>query len=255
VGRRLTPLGCEDVEVSLCREVRLELNINGQSYVTLLGTPGAEKELVLGYLYTEGLFDPREGWPDVRLEERRQGGGLDSVRARIELPGRETPAETELWKAASGHTSRKTPWTGADRRVETPATIPAGVILDALDALRGHQPIYAETRGVHAVSLHRSDGRFLCCFEDVGRHNALDKVIGRGLIEGLPLSRAFVLLSGRASLEMVLKTARAGIPLLCCISSPTAQAVETADMLNVALVKPESGRTLLVYANAWRVVC
>jgi FdhD protein len=123
-----------------------------------------------------------------------------------------------------------------------------------LPDLRQRQPLYQATRGVHALAMYRPDGEFLVCYEDVGRHNALDKTIGRALLEGWDLGDKMVLLSGRASLEMVLKTARAGIPLLVCFSAPTALAAEAAKALNLTLVARREDKYLAAYTHARRII-
>ena len=115
------------------------------------------------------------------------------------------------------------------------------------------QPLYRRTGGAHAAILFDSNGHPIFFSEDMGRHNALDKVIGSSLIEGIPSHDKVIVSSGRASLEMILKTARAGFPLFVAMSRPTSRAVEAAKFYNITLIDLAKD-TNRIYSHARRIV-
>jgi FdhD protein len=129
-----------------------------------------------------------------------------------------------------------------------------GVVAALPDRLRAAQRLFDETGGVHAAGLFTPDGEPLVVREDVGRHNAVDKVIGRALLDGLlPLSRCVLQVSGRASFELVQKARMAGVPMLAAVSAPSSLAAELADDAGITLVGFSRGRSFSVYAHPERI--
>jgi FdhD protein len=128
-------------------------------------------------------------------------------------------------------------------------------IITALpDRLLAHERVFESTGGLHATGLFRPDGELVVAREDVGRHNAMDKLIGSRLLEGeSPLSASVALVPGRASFELVQKAAVAGIPILCAVSAPSTLAVETARRLGVTLVGFLRGARFTIYTHAQRI--
>jgi FdhD protein len=246
-------------ERCLAEEVALEIAINGQPYGLLMQTPGRERELVVGYLFTEGLI---EGSSEVEFLSIGPGAGLlglEGLRAEARLPrlegGKALPERLSLSLSSCGLCGKES----LDQvgrgvaRVRSRRRFSWQVLPRLVEDLHLRQPLYEETRGVHAAAIYEADGAHVCCFEDVGRHNALDKAIGHCLLEGIGLEDKAVVLSGRASLEMILKAARGGIPLVLCFSNPTVLAVEAAKSLNLTLVARESGETLAAYTHTRRL--
>ena len=210
---------------SLAVETALEVVVNGRSHSVLMQTPGAETELVTGYLYTEGLIDSPKDLDGLEFLPGPSFLGIEGLQVRAHIPGLEgqaLPDRPALSLSSCGLCGKE----ALDKlgrglsRVRSKQVFSWHTLERLLDDLSNHQPLYAETRGVHAVALYAADGTFRVCYEDVGRHNALDKVVGRTLIDGGGFSDKVLVLSGRASLEMALKAARAGVPLLLCFSSP-----------------------------------
>lgn len=245
--------------IHLARETALEVVVNGRSHSLLMQTPGAETDLLVGYLFTEGLIDAPDQIHRITLGPAGEFLGAQMTRAEVDIPGldvtvglpdRPTVALSSCGLCGKEALNKLGRGMG---RVKSRQRFRWSSLLGIMGDLRRHQPLYDQTRGVHAAALYNPEGGFEGCAEDVGRHNALDKVIGRSLLENRSLDDKLVLLSGRASLEMVLKTARAGLPVLLCLSSPTLLAVEAAKQLNLTLVARRDDRFLAGYTHTRRL--
>lgn len=244
----------------LALEAPLDVVVDGRPHTLLMRTPGQDRELVTGFLHTEGLIDAPDQILAMEFSEGPGLLGVPGTKANVSLNGRSVksplPERPALSLSTGGISARDI----LDRRFSSIAPVESrqvfhwGVLSGLLRDLKRHQPLYELTRGTHAVALYESDGRLACCFEDVGRHNALDKVIGHTLSEGGTFGDKLVVLSGRASLEMVLKSVRAGIPVCLCFSSPTLLAVEAATAMNLTLVGRQEDRTLAGFTHTFRLV-
>jgi FdhD protein len=228
--------------VSRFKEKRL-----ARSWGITLRTPGHDEELALGLLFGEGRIASAA---DVEAMERMSGDGLRVVLAEhVE----DTPSQARAATAACG-------LCGSGRWMEAEPLEDHGFrlfweALDALpDLLRGMQETFSSTGGVHAAALFDSEGSVIAMREDIGRHNAVDKVIGWALREQrVPLHSAGLLLSGRAGYELIHKAAMARIPFIAAIGAPTSLSVSTANRLNqtiAAFVRP--GRATL-YTGSFRL--
>src|SRR6185437_7633437 len=139
-------------------------------------------------------------------------------------------------------------------RVEAPLEVPAALLAELPDRLRAEQAAFAATGGLHATGLFDERGELVCLREDVGRHNAMDKVIGWAFREGrLPLADAILCVSGRLSFELVQKAAVAGCPLLVAVGAPSSLAVELAEDRGITLCGFVRGGRVNVYTESWRV--
>jgi FdhD protein len=237
----------------------LEIRLRGEPFQVLMRLPGWEKELALGFLYTEGIIrDLSEvttmhfcatatdlllppNVVDVHLAdaawERRGRRHLEVAYASCGLCA----------KMALSELCRKTAAVSSD------VTVTAAALLKLLDRMHQLQKIFRETGGTHGVALATPDGEVFLLAEDVGRHNAMDKVIGRALLQKLDLSRLVALLSGRISFEMALKAVRAGIPILAAVSAPTSMALNLAQELNLTLVGFARNQRLNIYTRPQRL--
>jgi FdhD protein len=240
-------------------EEPLQIRLAGEPFQVLLRLPGWEKELALGFLHTEGIVqslgevismhfcgtatDPvlPPNVVDVQLTDaalaRRGRRHLEVAYASCGLCAKEAVSEIR----------RKVP------KVKSDLSLTVSQLMDLLARLPQAQPLFHATGGTHGVALASPDGRLFLSAEDVGRHNALDKVIGRALLQRLDLSRLVALLSGRISFEMALKAVRAGIPLLAAVSAPTSLALELAQELNLTLVGFAREDRLNVYTHPQRL--
>jgi FdhD protein len=222
-------------------------------------TPGHEAELAVGFLRTEGLIeddDPIEAvtFGDAATVSRPD----DEVTVHLARPfDASRVAERHFVATASCGICGKASLDEVEVRC---APIPDGPLVDAQTllalpaTLRAAQDVFDHTGGLHAAGLFAPDGTLLALREDVGRHNALDKLIGSQVIAGaLPLHDRVVLVSGRASFELVQKAAAAGVPILAAVSAPSDLAVEAAERLGVTLVGFLRGTGFNVYARRDRV--
>jgi FdhD protein len=203
-------------------EEPLEIRVDGRPLAVTMRTPGDDEELALGFLYGEGLIDG----------PRRAGPTEDFAANTVEVEGPllRDPGERRFYTTSSCGVCGK----GALEEVTVhcpPAAKGPLVDRDLLAALpdRLRQPVFARTGGLHATGLFDAGGEPLITREDVGRHNALDKVVGRALIDGLlPLRDRVLCVSGRLAFELVQKAAVAGAPILVGVGAPTSLAVELA---------------------------
>ena len=221
-------------------------------------TPGHEAELAVGFLRTEGLIDG----PEVVSTEGGDPASLnqpdDTIVVRLSRPfDASVVAERHFIATASCGICGKASIDEIAIRCET---LPDGpivqrtVILALPDLLRAAQRAFDQTGGLHAAALFSPRGELLEIREDVGRHNALDKLVGSQLLAGtLPLHDRILMVSGRVSFEIVQKAAVAGVPIVCAVSAPSDLAVETAERLGVTLVGFLRGDGFNVYSHDRRI--
>ncbi|MFL5576115.1 MAG: formate dehydrogenase accessory sulfurtransferase FdhD [Gemmatimonadaceae bacterium] len=234
-----------------------------ESVSVTMRTPGSDVELAMGFLYTEGIIASADevdvpgaeppisagtrGCNTVRIEVRR---GVPVDVRRLERHFYTTSScgvcgKTSLEALAAGREVRLAP----DRPVVSAATVHA-----LPDTLRAAQAVFRQTGGLHAAALFDPAGRLLSLREDVGRHNALDKLIGAQLLAGaLPLDDHLVLVSGRASFELMQKALMAGVPVLAAVGAPSSLAVETAEAYGATLLGFVRNGRFNVYAGARRL--
>jgi FdhD protein len=229
-------------------EEPLEIRINGVPVAVTMRTPGHDEELALGFALSEGL----------RPKDARLPDDLAANTVELDAPGFD-PARL----ARSFYTSSSCGVCGKGAleavsveapRVTSELTVSAELIAVLPDRLRAAQPAFEATGGIHATGLFDEHGELLCLREDVGRHNALDKVIGWAFRGGLlPLDRSVLCVSGRLSFELVQKAAVAGCSLLVAVGAPSSLAVELAKDRGVTLCGFVRGGRLNVYSEPWRV--
>ncbi len=221
-------------------------------------TPGNEAELAVGFLRTEGLLDGQEvlgtsgGDPGVLSQPD------DTIVVRLSRPFDDsTVAERHFVATAScgicGKASIDEVALRTDPLPDGPV-VSRSIILALPDLLRAAQRAFDETGGLHAAGLFTPGGELLGLREDVGRHNALDKLVGSQVLAGaMPLHDRILMVSGRVSFEIVQKAAVAGIPIVCAVSAPSDLAIETAERLGVTLVGFLRGDGFNVYAKDGRI--
>lgn len=209
-------------------------------------TPGADLDLAVGFLFTEGIIRASEELWEVESCGPLQRPGLHRNGVRAELHPEVEPDLERLQRhfyttsscGVCGKTSLEALEIAAGRSaVETHLDASLEVILSLPDRLREAQAVFGRTGGLHAAALFDPQGRLLCVREDVGRHNALDKLIGAQLHgRSQPLAAGIVLLSGRASYELLQKAFMAAAPIVCAVGAPSSLAVEAAERFGITLV-------------------
>ena len=221
-------------------------------------TPGHEAELAVGFLRTEGLIDGTEvvdveGGDPVTLSQPD-----DTVVVRVSRPFDDSAVTERHFVATAscgicGKASIDEVALRCDPLPEGPV-VARTVILALPDLLRAAQRAFDETGGLHAAALFSKSGELIAIREDVGRHNALDKLVGSQLLDGeLPLNGRILMVSGRVSFEIVQKAAVAGIPIIAAVSAPSDLAIETAERLGVTLVGFLRGDGFNLYSHDRRI--
>jgi FdhD protein len=229
-------------------EEPLEIRIGGAPVAVTMRTPGHDEELALGFALSEGLR-PRAAHPPDDLAANTielDADDFDPERLRRSF-------YTSSSCGVCGKGALEAVAVEA-RRVESDLRITADLVASLPDRLRAEQAAFSATGGLHATGLFDPDGELLALREDVGRHNAMDKVIGRAFLDGrLPLARSILCVSGRLSFEVVQKAAVAGCPLLVAVGAPSSLAVDLARDRGVTLCGFVRNGRLNVYTESWRV--
>jgi FdhD protein len=230
-------------------EEPLEIRIAGRPVAVTMRTPGHDEELALGFCLSEGLEPVAAALPDDLAANTVEVDAPAFDPARLQRSFYTTSSCGVCGKGALEAVAVEAP------RVESALAVAADLLADLPERLRAAQPAFAATGGLHATGLFDRDGRLLCLREDVGRHNAMDKVVGRAFLDGLlPLSDAILCVSGRLSFELVQKAAVAGCPLLVAVGAPSSLAVELAADRGLTLCGFARGGRLNVYTEPWRVL-
>lgn len=254
----------EDV---LAVEEPLEIRLGALSFSVTMRTPGDDFDLVAGFLVSEGIIWAPEQLVSLRFCAGEDENGVQTfnvveaqLRPDVQLPetGRNvyTSSSCGICGTDSIEAVRKSSHYSP---AADPLTVRADVLASLPERLREAQAVFDVTGGVHAAGLFRITGdgdvRLLCLREDVGRHNAVDKVVGWAMRERLlPLSGLVLQVSGRASFELVQKAALAGIPVLAAVSAPSSLAVELAEASGMTLAGFSRGTSLNIYAGHGRII-
>lgn len=246
-------------------EEPLEIRISGEALAITMRTPGSDRELVLGFLLAEGVIASERDVASIAHCGRTTDEGRENTIDVTLAPGVRPPIDEEtgmlarrgtIVSSACGVCGRRS----IDDLLARAAPLPPGgraplsVITEAVRALRDRQPIFARTGGCHAASLVSFAGEHVATFEDVGRHNAVDKVVGARVRRGaLPLRDHLLVVSGRASFEIVQKALAAGIPAVASVSAPSSLAIELARRGGLALAGFVRDDAVTIYAGAERI--
>jgi FdhD protein len=247
------------VEDYLAAEEPLEMRAGRYSLGVTLRTPGDDQELVAGFLFTEGIISRREDLVAMRMpsdsapERNLVRVTLDpSVRLATNSAVRRFSAGSACGvcgKASIAQLRRR-----GLRRPEAAALFDPEMLCQLPPRLREAQDVFGRTGGLHAAALFGPTGELLVLREDIGRHNAVDKVIGWALLGGrVPLSDHVLLVSGRGGFEIVQKSITAGIPMLASVSAPSSLAVQLAREVGLTLVGFLRGRRFVIYAGEERI--
>ena len=261
---RITEQGARTRPDTLAAEEPLEIRIDGRALTVTMRTPGNDVELAHGFLLTESVIG---GMDDVHSARYCDSPGPDGrntynvldVRLSPGVSPPDTSVERNFYttsscgvcgKAALDSVRLSTRYSPA----EDPLRISPETLAELPERLRAAQQVFDSTGGLHGAALFDAHGELLVCREDVGRHNAVDKVLGWALLQRrVPLGASVLMVSGRASFELVQKAAMAGVPMLTAVSAPSSLAVELAAEQGMTLVGFLRGNSMNVYTGAERV--
>lgn len=263
-AKRLSPGNATDRPETLVVEEPLEIRVNGTPLSVTMRTPGADIELAQGFLLTESIIGQRDDILSARYCRGADDDGSNTYNVLdVTLQPHVPPPSVDI--ARNFYTTSSCGVCGkaaleAVRLVsryspgDDPVSVPADVLSAMPTQLRSAQKIFASTGGLHGAALFKPDGTMLVAREDVGRHNAVDKVIGWALeAHQVPLAGTVLLVSGRASFELTQKAAMAGIPILAAVSAPSSLAVDLAAQSGITLVAFLRDESMNVYSRADRV--
>ncbi|MGI9079988.1 MAG: formate dehydrogenase accessory sulfurtransferase FdhD [Acidimicrobiales bacterium] len=252
---------------SVAAEEPLEIRVTGRPMAVTMRTPGHDFELAAGFLLTEGVVDRADQLRSMRYCFANDDAGrpdpqqfnVVDVAVSDDAPAAGVAPRAVFTSSSCGLCGRASISSVRSRAPLDVAGDPMRLSVEVLaglpDRLRAAQAVFARTGGLHAAGLFDADGTLVCAREDVGRHNAFDKVIGwAAMHRRLPLRSHVLMASGRASFELVQKALIAGAPALAAVSAPSSLAVELAEEAGMTLVGFLRGVTMNVYAGGDRVV-
>jgi FdhD protein len=251
---RLAESGSEDTEAQIAAEVPVALVYNGRPHVVMMCTPADLEDFGVGFTVTEGIADAGEV---TRLDVVKYSRGIE---LQIEVPAAKAERLSERGRAITGRTGCGLCGVEViDEALREPRLVRSSMVVArealwrASASLDAQQPMNRQTNAIHAAAWATSDGTLRMVREDVGRHNALDKVIGALARAGTDPSDGFLVVTSRASYELVQKAAAANVPILAAVSRPTALAVDLADQAGITLIGLLRGRTANVYTHPARI--
>lgn len=246
--------GAIDEEVGVVEETPVSIDVEGVETYTVMCTPSDRRALALGFLFTEGVV---ESLSDVKsLEPCKDDSNVVRVRLTGKVPRIADPGRNLLIVSSCGVCGSEdlASRIGALPAVANTLSVRGQLLRSAHDVLRSKQRLFKSCGGTHAAGIFDSNGELLTWAEDAGRHNALDKAIGKCLLGSVTTSGRGVVLSGRVSLEMVSKCARAGIELISAISAPTSLAIEVAEKCDITLCAFVRETRATVFSHPQRII-
>jgi len=260
---RVDAEGSAEAQDLLAVEEPLEIRIGERTVSITMRTPGHEFELAAGFLFTEGILTSADDIASIRQGEE---GNARQARNSVTVELREG-VEVDLDRLARNFYMTSSCGVCGKASIDAlhangcrmlargPLAVAREVIHGLPETLRRAQAVFERTGALHASALFNAEGELLSLREDVGRHNALDKLIGAEFLGGrTPLHARLALVSGRTSFELVQKTAMAGIPVLAAVGAPSSLAVELARRFDLTLLGFVRGGRFNIYSGAWRIL-
>jgi FdhD protein len=247
------------VQDSLAAEEPLEIRLSGTPISVTMRTPGHDLELAAGFLLTEGIIQSRDQIGTIRATVSQNSTKANVIEVELNNSDFESADLQRNFFAASscgicGKASIEAVRVRGLQQPHRDFRFDPELLCLLPDTLRAEQAVFSRTGGLHAAALFSATGKLLALREDIGRHNAVDKIIGWALDEGLlPLSTHVLLVSGRGGFEIAQKSLAAGIPILASVSAPSSLAVKLARELGLTLVGFLRGRRFVVYSAEFRI--
>jgi FdhD protein len=249
---KLTATRADTIEDIVVRESPLTITLNNQEVVTLLCSPSHLEYLAVGFLFSEGLLGSQDEIKSITMDDRRGA-------VRVETEADKRLANDQLFKrfitsgCGKGASVYRVAGNQSPRKVESTLKIPVSQLLALAREFQHSSEVYRATGGVHSAALCDS-GNIVLSDDDIGRHNALDKVFGQCLMNDIPTDDRIIITSGRVSSEIVLKVVRRNIPMIVSKSAPTDLGVKLADDLGITLTGFARGKRMNIYTHTERIV-
>jgi FdhD protein len=243
---------------SLAAEEPLEIRVDGIPLTVTMRTPGNDPELAAGFLLTEGIIESREQLGEIRAVAPDAAAKSNVVEVQLRNSQFKIESLQRNFFAASscgicGKASIEAIRRRGLRAPDTDLRVPPEVLCRLPETLRADQPVFDRTGGLHAAALFDAQGNLIALREDIGRHNAVDKLAGWALLEDcLPLKNFIMLVSGRGGFEIIQKSLAAGVPVVASVSAPSSLAVKLARELGLTLVGFLRGQRFVIYSGSFR---
>lgn len=244
----------------LAAEEPLEIRVGNEPLSVTMRTPGHDVELAVGFLFTEGLIESRGQIADIKTElpADTQPGNVVRVDLSPDVSLDMEKNRRNFFAASScgicGKASIDAVRSRSLRAPNPDFRFSAELLTKLPDELRESQAVFGRTGGLHAAALFNASGELLVVREDIGRHNAVDKIIGWALLEGrLPLSNEILLVSGRGGFEIIQKAIAGGVPVVASVSAPSGLAVQLAREMQLTLIGFLRGRRFVIYSGEERI--
>jgi len=215
--------GCTAANERIVRETALSINIDGEHFATAMLMATLEKEFIVGHLFAQGIIKSAEDITSLTIDNNAAGVTLSGKRRQQLLPS-----------------------------VQSGLKVTKGDVFDCVRAILQSE-VFTETEAVHSAGLFLHGKETVCIAEDLGRHHALDKVIGYGLLHNIDFSKTLAASTGRQPAEMILKCRNAGIPIIATKGVPTALAVEMAGEAGITIAGLVRGDTMIIYSHPERI--
>ena len=247
---RLTEESRNNIEDVVAMEFPLTIILNNQELVTLLCSPKDLRYLAIGFLFSEGLINSKDEVKKIMVDERRGVVRLETTEEKEFV--QEVLSKRMLTSGCGAGTTFFRAIDAATPKIESKLEISADEIFALVNEFQHGSKVYLATHGVHSAAL--CDKKSILVFgEDIGRHNAIDKILGQCFLENIPTDDRLIMTSGRISSEILNKVAKRGIPMIISISAPTSLGVRVADNMGITLIGSVRGKKMNVYTNNWRV--
>jgi FdhD protein len=238
----------------VAEEVPLHLFVNSTFWATILCSPTNLKELAVGHLLSEGIVKSIEEIVEVTLKEKENICIVNlKPTVKVEDRVRISRLHARVITSACGSSSPYQ-YKGVTPKVESNLQVKAQVIFDSVNQLNFKAEGFRQTGGLHVAAIYKSDGTLVSLAEDVGRHNAVDKVIGMAALGKVDFNVCFVALSGRISGDVAFKAAKVGLPIVASLSAALSSGIATAEESNVTLAGFVRGKRLNVYTVPERII-
>lgn len=245
-------------EDQLAAEEPLEIRVDGRSLAVTMRTPGNDEELAAGFLFTEGIIGAASAIAKVGHATSGQACNVVNVELKERLADAAHPQRNFFAASSCGICGKATIESiraRGLRPLEDGAAVDPEILYDLPRRMHAGQQVFDRTGGLHAAALFDIDGELLALREDIGRHNAVDKIIGWALLGGkIPLSHCVLMVSGRGGFEIVQKAAVARIPIVASVSAPSSLAVSLAREMNQTLIGFLRERRFVVYSGESRCI-